>query len=185
MGENGRSQAPVPAQIEALLFVASDSVTVAQVAEALELKSSEVELALQQLEQSLANRGIRLQHHAGRVQLTSAPEFAAAVERFLGLENSSHLSRLALETLALIAYRQPVTHPEIDAVRGVNSESMLKSLLNKGLINEAGRGDGPGRPILYVTAPEFLQYVGMNSIAELPALEPLSGDQVHDEMLKG
>ena len=173
------------AQIEALLFVASEPVPFAQLAEVLDIKAAMVEAALAELEAALRPRGIRLQSHAGRVQLTTAPEAAASIERFLGLESTSHLSRPALETLALIAYRQPVTHPEIDAVRGVNSESMLKSLRSKGLINESGRAEGPGRPILYVTAPEFLQHLGLNSISELPPLDEITEDQVHDEMLKG
>lgn len=185
MSEKKADDLPLAAQIEGLLFVASQPVTLGELAAVLEVKQPAVELSLKELESALHGRGLRLQRHAGSLQLTSAPELAPAIERFLGLEGSSHLTRSALETLALIAFRQPVTHPEIDAVRGVNSESMLKSLLSKGLIQEAGRGEGPGRPILYVTAPEFLQYLGLNSIAELPAMEAPEIDQVHDEMLKG
>ena len=119
------------------------------------------------------------------MQLTTAPDLAATIERFLGLETTTHLSRAALETLAIIAYQQPVTHPQIDSIRGVNSDSMLKSLLSKGLIIESGRADGPGRPILYSTAPEFLQHFGLNSITELPALDLTDENNNHDEMLKG
>jgi segregation and condensation protein B len=185
MSENLPSSMQLAAQIEGLLFVASESVTLGQLAEVLQAKPAAVEVALAELESMLRQRGLRVQRHAGGVQLTSAPELGATIERFLGLEATSHLSRAALETLALIAYRQPVTHPEIDAVRGVNSESMLKSLLSKGLIHEAGRADGPGRPILYVTAPEFLQHLGLNSISELPEMDETRADQIHDEMLKG
>jgi segregation and condensation protein B len=110
---------------------------------------------------------------------------AETIERFLGLEATTHLSRAALETLAMIAYQQPVTRPQIDSVRGVNSESMLKSLLNKGLIFESGRTEGPGRPILYSTSPEFLQHFGLSSITELPPLELTESDNNHDDMLKG
>jgi segregation and condensation protein B len=91
-----------------------------------------------------------------------------------------------LETLAIVAYQQPVTRPQIDAIRGVNSDSMMKSLLSKGLILESGRTDGPGRPILYSTTPEFLQHFGLNSILEMPPLAKTEEeDDMHDEMLKG
>jgi segregation and condensation protein B len=89
----------------------------------------------------------------------------------LGLDASSRLSRAALEALAIILYKQPVTRPAIDAIRGVNSDGVLKSLLHKGLVQEVGRAEGPGRPILYGTTGECLQYFGLSSLAELPPLE--------------
>jgi segregation and condensation protein B len=184
MSENETKDPPLAVQLEGLLFVAAEPVTPAHLAEALNVNPSAVETALKDLEASLQGRGLRLQRHAGRVQLTTAPNLAEAIERFLGLEATTHLSRAALETLAIIAYQQPVTHPQIDAIRGVNSDSMLKSLLSKGLIFESGRTDGPGRPILYSTSPEFLQHFGLNSITELPSLESAEEDK-HDEMLKG
>ncbi|HEX2993011.1 MAG TPA: SMC-Scp complex subunit ScpB [Anaerolineales bacterium] len=177
---------PLSVQVEAMLFVAAEPVTPAQLAAALDVAISVVERGLNELDASLAGRGLRLQRHAGRVQLTTAPELAELVERFLGLEATSHLSRAALETLAIIAYQQPVTRPQIDSIRGVNSDSMMKSLLNKGLILESGRADGPGRPILYSTTPEFLQHFGLNSILEMPPLaKPEEEEETHDEMLKG
>jgi segregation and condensation protein B len=126
-----------------------------------------------------------LQRNAGRVQLTTAPELAELVELFLGLEATTHLSRAALETLAIIAYQQPVTRPQVDSLRGVNSDSMMKSLLSKGLVQESGRTDGPGRPILYSTTPEFLQHFGLSSIIELPPLAVSMEDSEHNELLKG
>lgn len=177
---------PLSVQVEAMLFVAAEPVTPAQLAAALDVAISVVERGLNELDASLAGRGVRLQRHAGRVQLTTAPELAELIERFLGLEATSHLSRAALETLAIIAYQQPVTRPQIDSIRGVNSDSMMKSLLNKGLILESGRADGPGRPILYSTTPEFLQHFGLNSILEMPPLaKPEEEEETHDEMLKG
>ncbi len=147
------------------------------------LPSSNAEL--NELDASLSSRGLRLQRHAGRVQLTTAPQLAELIERFLGLEATSHLSRAALETLAIIAYQQPVTRPQINSIRGVNSDSMMKSLLNKGLILESGRADGPGRPILYSTTPEFLQHFGLSSILEMPPLaKPEEEEQTADELLK-
>ena len=176
---------PLSVQVEAMLFVAAEPVTPAQLAAALDVAISVVERGLNELDASLAGRGLRLQRHAGRVQLTTAPELAELVERFLGLEATSHLRRAALETLAIIAYQQPVTRPQIDSIRGVNSDSMMKSLLNKGLILESGRADGPGRPILYSTTPEFLQHFGLSSILEMPPLAKPEEEETHDEMLKG
>ena len=184
MSENETNDLPLSVQVEGLLFVAAEPVTPAHLAEALDVAPSVVDAALKELDASLQPRGLRLQRHAGRVQLTTAPQLASTIERFLGLEATTHLSRAALETLAIIAYQQPVTHPQIDSIRGVNSDSMLKGLLNKGLIIESGRAEGPGRPILYSTSPEFLQHFGINSITELPPLEAAE-DENHDEMLKG
>jgi segregation and condensation protein B len=110
-----------------------------------------------------------VQWYAGRVQLTTAPNLAPLIERFLGLEATARLSRAGLETLAIVAYRQPVTRPGIDAIRGVNSDGVLKSLLNKGLVQEMGRAEGPGRPILYGTTSAFLQHFGLSSMDDLPA----------------
>jgi segregation and condensation protein B len=167
----------VLARLEALLFVAPGSVTAAQLAVVLDLPLRLVEKGLDLLEVQFLNtspaRGIRLQHHQNRYQFTTAPELSTDVERFLGLEVTSRLSRAALETLAIIAYRQPATRPEIDAIRGVNSDGVLKSLLSKGLVQEVGRAERPGRPILYSSTSEFLQHFGLNSLAELP---PLSDD---------
>jgi segregation and condensation protein B len=188
-GENAETELSLSVKLEALLFVAAEPVAPTQLATALDVSASVIERGLNELGASLATRGLRLQRHAGRVQLTTAPQLAELIERFLGLEATTHLSRAALETLAIIAYQQPVTRPQIDSIRGVNSDSMMKSLLNKGLILESGRTDGPGRPILYSTTPEFLQHFGLNSILEMPPLAPLAQPEDegenHDEMLKG
>jgi segregation and condensation protein B len=185
-GEQSDIDLPLFMKLEALLFVAPEPVTTAQLATALDVAPSVVERGLNELDASLASRGLRLQRHAGRFQLTTAPQLAELIERFLGLESTTHLSRAALETLAIIAYQQPVTRPQIDSIRGVNSDSMMKSLLTKGLILESGRADGPGRPILYSTTPEFLQHFGLNSILEMPPLAQTESEgETHDEMLKG
>lgn len=174
------------AKIEAMLFVSAEPVPVTQIASALDVTASVVERGLKELDESLSTRGLRLQRNAGRVQLTTAPELAELVELFLGLEATTHLSRAALETLAIIAYQQPCTRPQVDSIRGVNSDAMMKSLLSKGLIQESGRTDGPGRPILYSTTPEFLQHFGLSSIIELPPLAaPLEVDSEHNVLLKG
>lgn len=175
----------IAAQLQGLLFVAAEPVAPSELAESLELSVKTVEAGLVELEHMLASGGLRLQRHAGRVQLTSAPELAPQIEHFLGLEARSHLTRPSLETLAIVAYNQPVTRPQIEAIRGVNSETMLKSLLAKGLIHEMGRSEGPGRPILYATTPDFLQHLGLNSIVHLPPLHLPTPAESPDETLKG
>ena len=164
-------------RIEALLFVSSAPVTVGQIAEALEVPSRRIKKILERLGQSLENRGIRLQKFGSEYQMTTAPELAGDIERFLTLEEASTLSRAALEALAIIAYQQPVTRPQIDSIRGVNSDSVLRTLLRHGLIEEAGRSVSPGRPILYSTTSQFLQYFGLVALEELPPLDP---DQISD-----
>lgn len=158
------------ARIEALLFVAPGLVAVSQLAAALEAPPKQVEQALAAVEEGLAGRGIRLQRYRGELRLVSAPEAAALVERFLDLEATTRLSAAALECLSIVAYQQPVTRPQIDAVRGVNSDSSIRSLLTHGLVEETGRAEGPGRPILYATTPEFLQQFGLSKIEDLPPL---------------
>ncbi len=175
------------ALVESLLFVADEPVPVAQLATALHVTPREVESALVELAEAgnTSGRGLRLQRAKDRVQLTTAPAAADHVERFLGLESIQRLSHPALETLAIVAYQQPVTRPHIEAVRGVNCDGVIKSLLSKGLIEESGRTEGPGRPILYSTTPAFLQHFGLSSLADLPQLNldakgesapPLGGD---------
>jgi segregation and condensation protein B len=166
--------------LEALLFVAPGTTTVAQLATALELPLHEVETSLIQLEKQYQDinqgRGLRLQKHHGRVQLTTCAEAAPIIERFLGLEASSRLSRAGLEALAIVAYKEPVTRPQIDAIRGVSSDGVIKNLLGKGLIQEAGRAEAPGRPILYCTTTDFLQHFGLSSLEELPPLPEMGED---------
>lgn len=173
------------ALLEGLLFTASEPVSPAQLASALDVTVTAVEKGLNTLDEELRNRGLRLQRYSGRVQMTTAPEMAEQVEKFLGLEVTTRLSRAALETLAVIAYQQPVTRPQVDAVRGVNSDGVIKSLLNKGLLQEAGRSEGAGRPILYATTPQFLQHFGISSIAELPPLDLEEAGDQEVSLLKG
>jgi segregation and condensation protein B len=160
------------ARIEALLFVSSGLVSISQLSDALQVPSRNIKKAIDVLKNSLATRGIRLQEFGSQYQLTTGPEFSSDVERFLILEDTSTLSRAALEVLAIVAYQQPVTRPQIDSIRGVNSDSVLRTLLRHGLIEEAGRSMTPGRPILYTITSEFLQYFGLNALEELPPLDP-------------
>lgn len=159
------------ASIEAVLFVAPVPVSLSQLASTLEVTESEIETGLQLLAADYEDRGLRIQRHAGRIQLTTSPETGETIERFLGLEINSYLSQAALEALSIVAYEQPVTRPQVDSIRGVNSDGVIKNLLHKGLIQDVGRADGPGRPILYATTAEFLQQFGINSLDELPPIE--------------
>jgi segregation and condensation protein B len=158
-------------KLEALLFASPGPATIDQLATALEVGQAEIKSALSSLEVHFADRGLRIQYHQGAAQMTSAPEYAPQIERLLQLDSQAHLSRAALEVLAIITYRQPITRPEIDSIRGVNSDSSLKTLLRYGLIEEIGRTSGPGRPILYGTSGEFLQHFGLSSLEQLPEIE--------------
>src|SRR5574341_747623 len=162
---------PLSALLESLLFVADGPVPISQFAAALEASPRAIEAALDELESVYQHRGLRIQREKDRVQLTTAPQAAEAVEKFLGLESIQRLSRPAIETLAIIAYQQPVTRPQIEAIRGVNCDAVIKSLLTKGLIEEIGRTEGPGRPVLYGTTPALLQHFGLSSLQELPPLD--------------
>ncbi|MCS6840206.1 MAG: SMC-Scp complex subunit ScpB [Roseiflexus sp.] len=157
--------------IEALLFVAGEPVTVTELARVLDLPPDAVEQALDDLAAACAGRGVRLQRDADRVQMVSAPEAAAVIERFLGAPTPIRLSTAALETLTIIAYRQPITRAQIEAIRGVDSSSVLRALMARDLIAEGGRLETVGRPILYVTTAEFLRQFGLSSLADLPPLE--------------
>ncbi|MBI4791062.1 MAG: SMC-Scp complex subunit ScpB [Chloroflexi bacterium] len=156
---------------ESLLFVAEGPVTVAALARVLETPEERVEELLNELKRDYAERGMRVQRVRDKVQLVSAPEAAPAIQRFLGIDSAGHLSAAALETLAIIAYRQPVTRPAIEAVRGVNCDAVIHSLLARGLIQELGRQETAGRPILYGTTFEFLQNFGLRGVEDLPPLE--------------
>jgi segregation and condensation protein B len=160
----------LPALLESLLFVASGPVSPSRLATALETTPAVVEQLLRDLGDDYRSRGLRLQWSGHAVQLTTAPAASGAVERFLGLELTTRLSQAALEVLAIVAYMQPVTRPQIDQVRGVNSDSSLRTLLSQGLVEEVGRLESAGRPILYGTTPEFMQHFGLSTLAELPPL---------------
>jgi segregation and condensation protein B len=174
MGKETSGESPehgeLASRVEALLFVSAGAVRISQIAGTLETTPHQVEQALKILQKTYKNRGIRLQTHPDGVQLTTAPEMASDIERFLELENTARLSRAAMEVLSIIAYQEPVTRPYIDSIRGVNSDSVLRTLLRYGLIEEAGRSDGPGRPILYKTTGEFLLNFGLTSLEDLPPL---------------
>ena len=164
------------AKLEALLFVSSGLASINQLASSLKLTEEIIIDLLNELDRHYKKQhGIRLQCINNRYQLTSASEYSQLVESFLGLEVTSRLTQPALEALAIIAYKQPTTRPEVDSIRGVNSDGVMKSLLTKGLIEELGRSDAPGRPILYGVTSEFLQYFGLDSLQQLP---PVNLDEI-------
>ena len=163
----------VEASIESLLFVADGPVTVERLQRALQSDERSIEDALVRLTEIYRDRGVRILRNRDTVMLVSAPESAECVERFLGLADSSRLSVAAMETLAIVAYRQPVTRTQIEAIRGVNADYAIRALLARSLIQEIGRLDTVGRPTIFGTTPEFLQYFGVSDLSLLP---PLPGD---------
>jgi segregation and condensation protein B len=165
--------AQLSAGLESVLLAAAGPVSVAELARLFAVSRSRILAALTGLSADLT-RGIRLQVHGDRAQLATAPEFSEVVQRFLGTTKPPPLSRSALETLSVVAYRQPVTRPEIEHLRGVNSDRAVESLLARGLIEERGRRDTVGRPMEYGTTFGFLEYFGLTSLEELP---PLPADE--------
>jgi segregation and condensation protein B len=161
--------------LECLLFVAPDPVTPRQIGETLSLDEAAAAAALEHFRRRYANGGgLQVVRVAGGYQLRTRPEFAPVVSAFLR-PAAQRLSRQAMETLAIIAYEQPVTQPEIDALRGVKSDGVIKTLGERELIREAGRKDAPGRPILYRTTEHFLRHFGLEDLTELPKLEDSLG----------
>ena len=163
---------PTTKALEALLFAAPGLSSVEQLSQALNVSRSEVEQSLEALSAHLTlEHGLRLQKIKNQYQLITAPEHAEMIEKFLGLEVTSRLTQAALEVLAIVAYKQPTTRPEIDSIRGVNSDGVVKSLLAKGLIEELGRSEAIGRPILYGVTNEFFQHFGLESLDQLPTVD--------------
>lgn len=169
------------ALIESLLFVADEPLSAEQLADALQVPPAQAEEALRALDEVLQGRGLRLEWLGDRVQMVTAPEAAPYVERLLGLGERRRLSPAALETLAIIAYRQPVSRATIEAVRGVNCDGVLRTLLAAGLIEEVGRAPTVGRPILYGTTFAFLQHFGLRALSDLPPLESVRQSDPHLE----
>lgn len=162
------------ALLEAVLFAATEPVALQKLAETLEMPLWECEQALERLAEAMKarDRGICLRMVGGGWQLVTKPEMHEVVARLIG-QKRYKLSKPTLETMAIIAYRQPITRAEIESIRGVKVEKALATLLEKGLIVEAGRKDAIGRPILYATSSSFLEYFGLGSIEDLPSVGKL------------
>lgn len=162
------------APLEAMLFASGKPVPVRLLAAALQVEESHVELLLAEMQQEYAQavRGIELSEVAGGYQLATKPQWAAQVAALAG-ERESKLSAPALETVAIVAFKQPVTKQEMEDIRGVRVDKVLGQLLERGLVREVGRKESLGRPILYGTTPEFLECFGLRSLEQLPALQEL------------
>jgi segregation and condensation protein B len=163
--------ARLPALLEALLFVAGGPVEEAILAKSVGLPLGEVQAGLEKLAQGEGSRGVRLQRSGTRVQFVTEPAIAEYVERFLGIEQRTGLSNAALEVLAIIAYRQPVTRGGIEAIRGVNSDNAVATLVQRELVEEVGRASGPGKAALFGTTIRFLEHFGLKGPEELPPLD--------------
>lgn len=162
------------AVLEGLLFVVGeDGLTLDQIEEVLELKEEEVKELVNELKHSYENedRGLRIDFLGNRLKLTTKFEHREYYQKLLENPETNMLSQAALETLAIIAYNEPITRMKIDKLRGVASSQMIRKLVAKGLVKESGRSDLPGRPILYETTNDFLDYFGLNNIKELPDME--------------
>ena len=159
--------------IEAILFVSGDPVRVDVLAHAMNLTVQELEQALDELRDHLAleNRGIQLNRSGETVFLSICPKYAPQVELFLQPIQKQPLSQAVLETLSIIAYRQPVTKGDVESVRGVKCDYSVQTLVNRGFIEECGRRETLGRPILYRTTDKFLQHFGIESLDELPSVD--------------
>ena len=156
--------------LESLLFVAPEPIELSRIEQVLGIGRGELETTLARLADGCRERGVRVQRHGEMVQLVSAPEAAPAIERFLGVQARSRLSAAALETLAIVAYHQPVARARIEGLRGVSCERALTTLQTRGLVAEVGRAESVGRPVLFGTTTEFLEYFGLTSLDELPPL---------------
>ncbi len=164
--------------VEALLFVSSDPVSTLTMADALEVEPAQVEAACVEIAARLSEdrAGVRLQEVAGAWQLRTAPEYHELLESYVLSWDTRKLSAAALEVLAIVAYTQPVTRQAVANVRGVNSDSSINSLLEKGLLREAGTSDAPGNPALYGTSKKFLEKFGLRSLRDLPDLAEFAPD---------
>jgi len=168
--------------VEALLFIASESLTIKQIAKLTHASEMEIAATLQRVEADYADRGIVLREVAGGYRFSRAPAARDVVEAYL-LPPKSSLSTPALETLAIVAYMQPVTKSEIESIRGVASDSVVSTLLDRNLVAEAGRKDVVGRPMLYKTTPEFLESFGLRSLDDLPPMELEAGQPLEIDLL--
>jgi segregation and condensation protein B len=159
--------------IEAVLFLTEEPLKADRIAAVLATSLSEAEILMQELKDDLAaaSRGLQIVETAGGFQMGTVPELAPFLERAFSEDVSSNLSTAALEALAIIAYKQPVTRIEIESIRGVRSEHVLENLLKRKLIKISGRKEGPGRPLLYGTTTDFLKYFGLKELADLPPLD--------------
>lgn len=170
--------------LEALFFVSDEPLTAAVLAQALGVDRGAAESMCERLQGELEARGsgLVLRNVAGGWRLFTHPDAAPIVEQFVLSSRQARLTKAALETLGIVAYKQPVTRHQLNAIRGVNSDGVLRAMVDRGLVEEVGREETPGRPVLYGTTPGFLERLGLPSLAALPSLSPLlDADDLDDE----
>lgn len=174
------------ANLEALLYVAGDNGLEEQnLIEMLEIDGESLDKVAQNLQQKLtqdSDSGLQLIHIAHTYKLTTSPQTAKIIEKYFQKDLTKNLSQSALEILAIVAYRQPITRVEIDDIRGVNSSGALQTLVWRGLIKADGKKDAPGHPKLYVTTDYFLQYFNYHSLADLPLIEDFADNDSNGEI---
>lgn len=182
----GLDQAQLSGAIEAMLFVTDEPVGVIELADMLEVDPKLVERALVDLREKLEReqRGIQLREVAGGWRLYTHPAYHDLVEKYVLSWDTRKLSQAAMETLAIVAYLQPCTRAGVASVRGVNSDSSINSLVEKGLIREAGQADAPGNPTLYATTRGFLEKFGLRSVSDLPDLDEFAPDDATRQLIR-
>lgn len=165
--------------IEALLFISEEPLKPEKIASVLALEKEETLALVYKLKEELqsSGRGLQILEVAGGFQMGTKPELSGYLEKSFSEDVSSNLSNAALEALAIIAYKQPVTRIEIESIRGVRSEHVLDNLVKRKLVRVSGRKEGPGRPFLFTTTPDFLKYFGLNSLDDLPALPEKTAEE--------
>lgn len=166
------SDADLKNVLECMLFVSPQPLTAKRIAQALQIDELEIERMMHDLRLDFGNRGIHIIRVAEGYQMCTKPQYASYVSLLLKPERQ-RLSRAALETVAIVAYRQPITQPEVEAIRGVNSDGVMRTLTDRGLIRQLGKRDTPGRPMMYGTSEEFLCHFGLNDLSDLPDIDSI------------
>ena len=176
----------LPAAIEALLFVSDEPASAIVLAEIFDENVEEIEAALETLQRQLdeSNRGVQLREVAGGWRLFTHPAYHELIEKYVLSWDTRRLSSAALETLAIVAYSQPVTRAQVSAVRGVTSDGPIATLVERGYLREAGTADTPGNPMLYATTRTFLEKYGLRSTADLPPLEEFAADEKTAKLIR-
>ena len=174
----GLQEAQLKGALEAMLFVTDEPVSTITLADMLEVEPALVETTLVDLRAHLEeeNRGIQLREVAGGWRLFTHPVYHELIEKYVLSWDTRKLSQAAMETLAIVAYNQPITRAQVASIRGVNSDSSINSLVEKGLLREAGTAETPGNPTLYATSRAFLEKFGLRSVADLPDLAEFAPD---------
>jgi segregation and condensation protein B len=174
---SGQTASSETRSLEALFFVSDEPLSPAVLAQALDVDRRTVEELCDRLAGELEDRGsgLVLRNVAGGWRLYTHPDTEPVVEQFVLSSRQARLTKASLETLAIVAYKQPVTRHQVSGIRGVNCDGVLRALADRGLIEEAGRDEAPGRPVLFATTPGFLERLGLPSLASLPAIAPLLG----------